>query len=190
MNKTIINTVIKVIEWEIFLVFLVLIVVLILPLLPINLGISSFIIISGSMEPTIRKGSISIVQNTNPQNLEPGSIVAFESPLNSKDTIVHRLVSTKGNKFKTKGDNNKTNDSWSLTASKIKGKVLFSLPYLGYISLYVKSVKGFALLIGVPSLVLIVLQIKKIKEGIEEEIEKRSMLLADKYSRDSINSLI
>ena len=142
------------------------------------------------MEPTIHKGSISIVKKVNPSNLEPGSIVAFESPMNLKDTIVHRLVDTTDNKFITKGDNNKTNDSWSLTASKIKGKVLFSLPYLGHISLYVKSVKGFVLLIGVPSMVLIVLQIRKIKEGIEEEIEKRSLQLVAKYSKESINSLI
>src|SRR3989344_8692185 len=124
MIKSIIKIILKVVEWEIFLVFLILIVVLILPILPVNLGISSFIIVSGSMEPTIHKGSITIVQKVNPSVLVTGNIMAFESPLNSKDTIVHRLVRTDESKFITKGDNNKTIDSWSLTASKIKGKVL------------------------------------------------------------------
>src|SRR3989344_802564 len=190
MKKSTIRIVLKIIEWEIFLVFIVLIFVLVLPMLPINSGFLSYIIVSGSMEPTIHKGSISIVQKDNPSNLEPGTIVAFKSPINSKDTIVHRLIGVKDNKFITKGDNNNTKDSWNLASSDIKGEVLFTFPYLGYISLYVKSVKGFTLLVGVPALILIVLQIKKIKEGIEEEIEKRSLQLAAKYSRESINSLI
>lgn len=164
----------KILEWIIFIALILLLIAILSPVLPIKNYLSSYVIVSGSMEPTIKTGSLSFISPIKDSNLYKDDIIAFKSPDNPNDVIVHRVFSIQEDQIKTKGDNNDSVDSWVVTNFQVIGKHVFSIPYLGKLTLFIRTPLGFALIIGIPGLVLLVMQIKKIREGIEEEIQKRT----------------
>ena len=79
--------------------------------------------------------------------MKKGTILYF-----SKDgsLIVHRIVSITQQEdgkyeFKTKGDNNNTNDNWVVTEKEVIGVGKFMVPYIGYPSVLVISISAFRL---------------------------------------------
>jgi signal peptidase len=153
---------------------------------------STYTIVSGSMEPAIKRGAIVITKKTLPEEIGPGDIIAFEFPNNPKEIIVHRVTALSGGEYITKGDANDSNDNWNLIYSDVKGKQLITIPYLGIIASKLRTTIGFAILIGIPALMLLALQLKKIYEGIEEEIQKRTQKELQKFSKrpEMVDSII
>ena len=175
----------KVLEWIIFAVLILIFLAVLSPVLPTKKYLSTFIVASGSMQPTIKTGSIAIVQPVKYQEVKKGDIIIFTSPENPKEKILHRvnqIVTDNGNPyFITKGDNNNVPDNWKVYGLQVQDKFITSIPYLGFPAAFVKKPLGFALLIGIPALFLVILEIRQIKLGIEEEVEKRTKkILAEK----------
>ena len=65
-----------------------------------------------------------------------GDVVTFKIP-GSEELLTHRVVEVENvdgvQIFKTQGDANNVVDDWQLTNEDIVGKVVFHLPYLGYL---------------------------------------------------------
>lgn len=101
--------------------------------LPKFVGIQPYIILSSSMEPTIQTGSLVFV-NTRDKQVADGDITTF-TMTNGKDeiTVTHRIVEATDEGFVTKGDNNEVEDLNILTADRIVGKYVMSIPYAGYV---------------------------------------------------------
>lgn len=101
-------------------------------------GIKSYVIISGSMEPELKIGDIVIVKKG--KNLQDGDIISFRQ---GESVITHRInkiINENGNNtYQTKGDNNNIEDSGTITDSVIEGKVIFKIPKLGNISLFLQN---------------------------------------------------
>ena len=100
-------------------------------------GITNFSITaigSESMEPTLKKGDTVIIYRTH--DIKVGDIVSF---YNNEKNIIHRVVDIDKKYCITKGDNNKTSDSSILYIKDIKGKVIFSIPYIGYPSIWINE---------------------------------------------------
>ena len=97
---------------------------------PDMFGIKAFIIISGSMSPTIEKGDVVVVRST--EDVVKDQIIAFR---NGGTVIVHRLIDelTINNKkmFKTKGDFNESPDIELVSPSKVEGFVFNKIRYIG-----------------------------------------------------------
>lgn len=163
--------IISIIEWVIFLVVFATFFVVISPLLPTKKYFSTYIIPSGSMEPTVKAGSVAIITPAN--EIKINDIVAFTSPDNQKITILHRVTEVTDKGYKTKGDNNNSADNWIVPSVFVKGKMIYTIPYLGHPATLAKTPKGFALIVGLPAFLLVALQVKKIRDGIEEEVKRR-----------------
>lgn len=124
-------------------------------------GYRMYLIMSGSMEPTIHvRDAIITKEIDTPQT---GDIIAFE---NGGIITVHRIIQeyTEGDNklYQTKGDNNSGIDSGLVQKSQVKGKVICNMPLLGRIVLYLQShVEILFLLIGV----IIIIAIAKILIG-------------------------
>ncbi|MCL4366900.1 signal peptidase I [Patescibacteria group bacterium] len=176
MKKSL-NLVAKILEWLIFAIILFIFVVVLSPLLPTKDKGALYVVASGSMEPTIQTGSVALVQSTDTTTLQSGEIIAFVEPTDSTKTVIHRIYQVQNDGanlfFITKGDNNQSPDAWQVPASLVKGKYTSSIPYLGYPAEMLKTRLGFILIVGIPALILVILQIIKIKQGIEEEVQKR-----------------
>lgn len=92
-------------------------------------GFQSYYVLSGSMEPRIKTGSIVIV-NTNADNFQTGDIVCYQI---SDTRVTHRIQSViNENSFITKGDANETPDFYPVNRDMIIGKAVFCIPYLGF----------------------------------------------------------
>jgi signal peptidase I len=185
MLKEKLKKVISVFQW--LLTILLVLVVLLLVFTAFN-PVKSFQVLrvmSGSMEPAIKVGSVVFTQKVKPETLKTGEIITYTSVEDPKISVTHRLVAIEEKEgksvFKTKGDANNTEDNAGVSPSQIKGKVIFSLPFLGYLSVWIKKPLGFGLLVILPAILIIISEILNIKRVIEKEVEK-------KYK--SINSLL
>ncbi|MCK5222080.1 MAG: hypothetical protein KAR14_10900, partial [Candidatus Aminicenantes bacterium] len=96
--------------------------------------------------------------------------------------------------FKTQGDANEDPDMSELKESAIAGKVLVTIPFLGYLIDFARQPIGFILLIIIPAACIMIDEIRKIwmevkkmkKEKTKEgEIKsKKDPFLVDKNSGD------
>jgi signal peptidase len=142
-------------------------------------------VMSGSMEPKIKVGGVVIVNKVPTESLKVGDVITFTSSDDPTMTVTHRLMEIKEKDgktvFSTRGDANQSNDIGEVSPDQVKGKVLFSIPFLGYISVWMKQPLGFVLLVILPAIAIIVNEIINIKKSIEKEMEtKYQKLLAEK----------
>lgn len=137
-------------------------------------SIRSFVVLTGSMEPTVPVGSI-VYSQKSANAYDLGDIISFK---NKNDlTVTHRITEKKNSKsgmiYQTKGDANNVTDTDSVPEDKIIGKVIFQIPYIGRIINFVKTPMGFLVLIVFPTLLFIAGELWNIKKEIEKEVEKR-----------------
>lgn len=108
------------------------------------LGIYMFNIVSESMEPTLEKNDVVIVQKCEISQLQKGDIITF---LQDERTVSHRIIGItqeNGNiKFQTKGDNNEIPDPDLIESGQVFGKVLFRIKKIGKAVSYIQSIRGF-----------------------------------------------
>lgn len=108
---------------------------------PLLFNYSCYGIQTDSMSPTLPIGTLVYVENDSHQGFELNDIITFQR---TGETYTHRIVGIDANQhlLTTKGDANQYNDEEKIAVTQVIGKVMFSLPWLGYILLYLKSVEG------------------------------------------------
>ncbi len=83
---------------KVFGIFVVILLFLVFsPLLPFKNLPKFYIVTSGSMEPLVKSGSLALTKHINSSALKIGDIVAFTSPSNPRETILHRIFAIKSN---------------------------------------------------------------------------------------------
>lgn len=125
--------------------------------IPSFLGYKNFIILSGSMEPTLNIGDVIFIKET--EKIEENDIVSF----NEKGNIItHRVVEKieqdeKGGKeaYKTKGDANESEDQNLITKEDIEGVYCFKIPKIGIVITFLQSKVGIVVFLGILLLVYI-----------------------------------
>lgn len=134
-------------------------------------------VMSGSMEPTIKTGAVVLIQKVAPESLRENDIITFGSAEDPNLSITHRLVKIEEKEgetvFKTRGDANNSEDINEVSPADVQGKVIFSIPLLGYLAVFIKEPLGFGLLVVLPAILIIISEILNIKKAIEEEVEKK-----------------
>jgi len=161
--------------YYILIVFIALVaVLLIVSVLPIPGNYRIMAVQSGSMEPVIKTGSIVIVRPV-PQSdyYKIGDIITFKETNKTRTSITHRIYDIKVSEGKpsyiTKGDANNSPDRREITEKEVIGKVLFSVPYIGYLVDFVQKPIGFALIIIIPAVIIIGGELKKIKKELQKD---------------------
>ena len=128
-------------------------------------------VLSGSMTPTLRVGSAAVACPVDPQTIQPNDIVTYRSPRNG-DMTTHRVVGIEESElllFRTRGDANEEADPYLVPARNIEGKVVTDIPFLGYLADWVKTPAGFGLLLGLPGLLIIAAEMRKIRRELMEK---------------------
>ena len=132
----------------------VLLVVAGLLVVPYLLGYQEMAVLTGSMTPALPVGTLIYVKATDPAQLQVGDVVTYQ--LDAGSVVTHRVVSvdTAAQTVTTKGDANQDNDG-AIAFDRIVGKMAFSVPFLGYVSIMVHSKTGVVIVCSL--LVVIIL---------------------------------
>ena len=88
------------------------------------------------------------------------------------ELVTHRVIAVTNAGFETKGDANNVSDGISTNKTNYKGKTILSIPYAGYISMYLQSTRGKIILVSVIVALFIaglILPQEKKQEEVENE---------------------
>lgn len=112
---------------------------------PRVLGMQSYAIISGSMEPAYPTGSLVYAEPADGSALQSGDVAAF---WRDEDVIVHRVEENDAaaGELVTKGDANVEADVRPVPYQHVLGRVVFSVPGVGYFLMALGSTPGKLLL--------------------------------------------
>ncbi len=133
-------------------------------LIPSVFSGSLAIVRSSSMEPAMRAGALAVMLPVDAGDVKVGDIIVFDPPWDSDSdvTVSHRVIGVYDNgqlRFDTKGDALEGSDPYYVPAESVQGKVLFSIPYLGYAANsalgYVRTWLGLVTLVCIPLVILI-----------------------------------
>jgi signal peptidase len=104
------------------------------------LGFQPSIVASGSMQPNLNVGDITIIIHTKPDDINIGDIIQYRT---TEEPIIHRVIDkyTEAGQtwFITKGDANNAPDPKPVNEQQIIGKATLTIPKLGWISIYLKT---------------------------------------------------
>ena len=134
---------------------------------------------SGSMEPAVKTGGVVFVKKTDDANLNKGDVITFytdDAATRPKNAIptTHRIFEVQEEGFTTKGDANEDPDQELVRRTQVLGKVVFDLPYLGYVVNFSKSQLGFIVLIVIPATLIVYGELGSIKKEIGKMKAKKS----------------
>ncbi len=108
--------------------------------IPDFFGYKSFVIVSGSMEPTIMTEDAILVKEVPQNEIKINDIISFSQ---GGTIVTHRVIGIleeNGTKrYRTKGDNNNTEDREKISYEQIEGKFLFKMNQFGIIIKILKS---------------------------------------------------
>lgn len=128
------------------------------------LGIKPIYIKTGSMEPALLTDSIAIVKKCDISDVQKDDIIVFRK---EDKLIVHRVMDKEDGYVKTKGDNNKIYDNFSVYPEEIQAKVIFSMNWIANFKHEIKTISGVikwivSPIVSVGVIILTIVIIKKI----------------------------
>ena len=145
-------------------------------------GLTPYVVLSGSMEPTYHTGSLIYDKKVDPFTLKEGDVITF---MVSEDTLAtHRIVGVVPDedepgtiRFRTKGDANDAEDGTLVHYKNVVGTPVFTIPYLGYFSNWITHAPGkyIAITAAVVFLILLFLpdMLKKADEADRRAAERK-----------------
>ena len=145
-------------------------------------GLTPYVVLSGSMEPTYHTGSLIYDKKVDPFTLKEGDVITF---MVSEDTLAtHRIVGVVPDedepgtiRFRTKGDANDAEDGILVHYKNVVGTPVFTIPYLGYFSNWITHAPGkyIAITAAVVFLILLFLpdMLKKADEADKKAAERK-----------------
>lgn len=123
----------------IFRIIYILLIIYLLIFVPSLWGQKPLVVISGSMEPTLKVGGILYYEKIDINELDEGDILVYQT---KEHIISHRIVDINENGFITKGDINNSVDNYLVSDEQVLGKgTNWSIPFIGYYADYIYSHK-------------------------------------------------
>ncbi len=149
------------------------------------LGFRQYMVATGSMEPKYNVGDMIIIRETPEEKIKIGDIINYISE-NGTDTITHRVVDIieKDGQtyYKTKGDNNNSEDSELVNYSQVKGTLVFKIGKLG--TIMTKLLTGTGIIILFAVIILSYLRDKNKEERIIARENARKLYNVPKYEEN------
>lgn len=149
------------------------------------LGFRQYVVATGSMEPEYNIGDLIVIRETTKEEIKIGDIINYTSE-NGIDTITHRVVDIiekdGQNYYKTKGDNNNSEDSELVKYSQVKGKLVFKISKLGTVITKMFTGTGITILFAV--IILSYIRDKNKEEKIIARENARKLYNVPKYEEN------
>lgn len=190
--KKLSDKIFKIFYWVFTTLVAVVALILIVSLLPIPGNYQIKTVLSGSMEPAIKTGAVVVVKPAD--NYEKGDVINFTGNFRltsgKEVTVTHRIVEKNVSEagvisYVTKGDANDDSDFETVAQRQVIGKVLFNVPYIGYVLETAKKPYGFLALILIPAGLIVLEQIKNIWTEFKKMRSKKRQETSDKQREAS-----
>jgi signal peptidase len=145
--------------------------------LPAATGSVPMTILTGSMTPTYPPGTLIVVQPVDPATLRIGDPITYQIQSGKPAVVTHRIIavtsSSDGSRtFTTQGDANSAADENPVLPVQVRGKVWYSIPYLGWVNTVVNG-ESRAWLIPVIAGALLLYAGYMAASGVAEAVKRR-----------------
>lgn len=165
----------KIVRWLvsslIHLIATAVLVVVIALIAVIIVGYRPYVVLSGSMEPEIRTGSICLIDTGySYDELRLGDVIAFT---NGRISVTHRIYEFRDGMIRTKGDSNDSPDQYFISEGNYLGRYAGSVPCAGYAVAWIQTKRGMILTVtaGV-ALMLLDALVSGAETGKKKELEQ------------------
>lgn len=119
----------------------------------------SFVVLTGSMSPSLEPGDIIFVDTKDAQDVRVGDVITFRTQRGSSAVVTHRVIEVlegqTGLQFRTRGDANEDADAFPVPSELVVGVYRFHLPVWGKLLILLRSRLGYLLLIVLPGLAIL-----------------------------------
>ena len=117
----------------------VVVVLAIAVLIPRIAGATPYTVLTGSMQPHYPPGTLVVIKPINTDALQTGDVATYQIASGDPTVATHRIVAVGvtldgGRVFTFQGDANNAPDPEPVLPVQIKGKLWYSVPYLGYLN--------------------------------------------------------
>jgi len=107
------------------------------------------------------------------RSVHAGDVITFRSPNNRDLLITHRVFAVTQDAggrlaFQTKGDANEGPDAALVTADRLVGRVILSVPELGKLASQLHTRTAFLLFMVLPTALIIAMELRELGGGIAE----------------------
>ena len=143
-------------------------------------GLSPMIVLTESMDDTIKAGDIIITKAIDGEDVEKGDVICFFDPVgNGTSTTTHRVIEIEDREgtlyFQTQGDNNNTPDRVWVSENNLVGEWTgVRIPLLGHVALFMQTTGGLIVCVLLPLGLLIGYEFfrrKKADESKQNDVE-------------------
>lgn len=156
-------------------------------------GYTMMIVLSPSMEDTIMTGDLIVVKISEPDAVkgessagaQDGDIISFFDPDSDKQSVLtHRCVEVTTDKegkpaFRTKGDNNISEDLSLAPAENLIGTYITRIPGAGNVAMWLQTTPGLIVCVAVPIVLLVVYDLIMKKRHDKNKKKDTDALLAE-----------
>lgn len=111
--------------------------------MPSIFGLTPVYVLSGSMEPAFSAGDMILI--TEEPEYEIGDVVTYQM---GEQTVTHRIIGVEDGLFCLQGDANNAPDIDLVDPSRVLGRQVAVIPYVGWLASFLKTPAGIVLLVG------------------------------------------
>jgi len=120
-------------------IFSVAVVLAVAVLVPRLAGATPYTILTGSMRPDLPPGTLVVIKPVGISDVGIGDVITYQLQSGKPTVVTHRVTavsqSLRGETtFTTQGDANNAPDNKAVKPVQVKGKLWYSVPYLGYVN--------------------------------------------------------
>lgn len=118
------------------------------------------IVLTDSMDPEIKGGDLILCEKVDATEIQERDIISFFDPAgNGSSVVTHRVIGIieQDGKlfFRTKGDNNNTEDRLVVPAENLVGRYKLRLPAIGHVAMFMSTTAGLIICVIVPMVLLV-----------------------------------
>lgn len=134
--------------------------------LPSVFGYSTMSVLTGSMRPYLQPGDMIVDKQAEAEEVKVGDVITYKV---GSSIVTHRVVGIVAEDgklaFVTRGDANNSEDGKPIKEEQLVGKVIFKIPYGGYVARFVRSPIGLMLVIVIPVSFMLLGEVNNILSG-------------------------
>jgi len=152
----------KIVEYLCFTIVVLLMIAAVFIYLGPHIGWRVDAVLSGSMGPEVKTGSLVVTHSVDAEEIEVGDIITFYPNTAEQNMVTHRVIGVGHSSslyFETQGDANEDPDPFTVPARNLVGKVSFHMSYWGYFAEFLKTPLGFLFAVVIPGSIIIAVYI-------------------------------